>query len=154
MLTSTSMSVGYGAVWLGGTDAANEGVWETVTGEPWVYSNWMSGEPNNSGDEDYLELYSWGGGGWNDLPGSYTLPFALEFDVNKIVEGRIIRVDDEFVLIGCQGSDELAVAALAAARGTNQWEVVATLSRRLPRRFLRGGKPVAVRTLVDDLSFG
>jgi hypothetical protein len=56
--------------WLGGfQDVENEidpdEGWEWVTGEPWVYTNWLSGEPNNAGGiEDHLALDS--GGGWND----------------------------------------------------------------------------------------
>ena len=48
--------------WLGGTDAAKEGVWEWVTGEPWSYSNWRKYQPNNSnsddedGDQNYVHL--------------------------------------------------------------------------------------------------
>jgi hypothetical protein len=51
-------------LWLGASDAAVEGTWTWITGEPFVYSNWNSGEPNNSdGVEHYLE---WNSGGWND----------------------------------------------------------------------------------------
>lgn len=48
--------------WLGGTDDAEEGVWEWVTGEPWSYSNWRKYQPNNSnsddedGDQNYVHL--------------------------------------------------------------------------------------------------
>ncbi len=60
---------------LGGTDENQEGVWEWITGEPWTYTNWSPGEPNNGGwDEDYLE---WGGS-WNDVPASaYGTPFGI-----------------------------------------------------------------------------
>jgi hypothetical protein len=58
--------------WLGGfqdvaveTDPA-EG-WEWVTGEPWAYTNWNSGEPNDAGGvEDHLALEGGIGGVWND----------------------------------------------------------------------------------------
>jgi flagellar hook-basal body protein len=44
-----------------GTNFYNNGTTAT-------YSNWASGEPNNAlGDEDVIELYSSGGGKWNDL---------------------------------------------------------------------------------------
>ena len=42
------------------------GGWQWVNGEAWSYTNWGSGEPNNSGGEAYLymdERYAWG---WND----------------------------------------------------------------------------------------
>jgi hypothetical protein len=41
------------------------GGWAWLTKEPWSYTNWNLGEPNNAGDaENYAQLYS--GGGWND----------------------------------------------------------------------------------------
>ena len=44
-----------------GTNFYNNGTTST-------YSNWAQGEPNNAlGDEDVIELYSSGGGKWNDL---------------------------------------------------------------------------------------
>jgi hypothetical protein len=63
--------------WLGGfqpiepeTDPAAGWMW--VTGEPWVYTNWAPGEPNDAnGIEDHLAFESWGQ--WNDCcttPGS------------------------------------------------------------------------------------
>jgi hypothetical protein len=41
------------------------------------YTNWNSGEPNNSGNEDYTQFV--GGGKWNDLPNT-SLPYVIEFD--------------------------------------------------------------------------
>jgi len=54
--------------WLGGTDRDSEGVWTWVaTAESFTYSNWATGEPNNSGySEDFLEMYQ-SDGMWNDL---------------------------------------------------------------------------------------
>ncbi len=57
--------------WLGATDEEKEGVWEWVTGEPWNYTNWGAGEPNNcSGIENYLIYFTPSyprAGSWNDL---------------------------------------------------------------------------------------
>ncbi|WP_287627446.1 MULTISPECIES: Calx-beta domain-containing protein [unclassified Microcystis] len=53
-------------LWIGFTDAVQEGNWQWINGEPVTYTNWASGEPNNSGNEDYAGL-NWGGiGRWND----------------------------------------------------------------------------------------
>ena len=41
------------------------------------YTNWNGGEPNNSGNEDYIQFV--GLGKWNDLPNT-TLPYVIEFD--------------------------------------------------------------------------
>ncbi len=52
-------------LWLGGTDAGHEGIWKWVTNEPWIYSNWNTGEPNNYyGNEHYLHTEP--NGKWND----------------------------------------------------------------------------------------
>lgn len=52
--------------WLGASDAAVEGTWAWVTGEAFSYTHWWGGEPNNSGNEDYLAYDFRSGWGWND----------------------------------------------------------------------------------------
>jgi hypothetical protein len=63
--------------WIGLTDEVVEGQWRWVTGEPYTWSNWNPGEPNNAGNEDYIQFV--GNGKWNDLP-NVSLPYVLEFD--------------------------------------------------------------------------
>jgi len=57
--------------WLGASYAPSEGRWQWVTGEPWIYTNWIAGGPDNLQDEEYL-LY-WGldhvAPTWNDAHG-------------------------------------------------------------------------------------
>ena len=64
--------------WIGLTDEVNEGVWRWVTGETYSYTSWNPGEPNNAGNEDYVQFV--GGGKWNDLPNGVNLPYVLEFE--------------------------------------------------------------------------
>jgi len=40
--------------WLGGTDQAVEGTYQWIDGAPFSYTNWWNGEPNNSGNEDFM----------------------------------------------------------------------------------------------------
>lgn len=61
--------------WLGGFQPAGsyepDGGWTWVTNEPFGYTNWKPGEPNNDGDENNLQFYgtptdpTWDGT-WND----------------------------------------------------------------------------------------
>jgi hypothetical protein len=64
--------------WIGLTDEVNEGVWRWVTGETYSYTSWNPGEPNNAGNEDYVQFV--GAGRWNDLPNNQSLPYVLEFE--------------------------------------------------------------------------
>lgn len=57
------------------------GGWKWVTGEPWSYTNWSSGEPtNSSGVEDFLHT-GWGSSRqWNDYPGTLPASYIIEYD--------------------------------------------------------------------------
>ncbi|TYA92211.1 Ig-like domain-containing protein [Seonamhaeicola marinus] len=90
-----------GAGWIGGSDAASEGVWEWVTGPEagtvfWNggingttpnYANWNSNEPNDccspsNGDENYAHVTSPNigtRGSWNDLPNAGDLDPLSEY---------------------------------------------------------------------------
>ena len=99
--------------WLGGNDSASEGDWRWTEGPEglangglgtpfWsgrssgssvggLFENWGSGEPNDSGNEDYLQISALGAGVWNDLPdrnslsGSYQpRGYVLEKDLLPI----------------------------------------------------------------------
>jgi hypothetical protein len=67
---------------LGGTDETTEGTWVWITGEPWSYTYWNGGEPNNSGNEDYL---AWNANTtWNDIIGTSggTTGYVCEWNAN------------------------------------------------------------------------
>jgi alanine racemase len=64
------------------------------------------------------------------------------------VPGPPVGVDDEFVLIGSQGSQTITALDVARARTTNSWEVVTAISRRVPRVYDASAGAFGVRTLV------
>jgi Lectin C-type domain len=93
-------NLGLNQTWLGGSDSANEGTWNWIDGPEFgdtffvgkwgsgtynliTYANWADGEPNDAGNEDALQTYSWSGGPWNDLnAGSGGLPYVIEYSPN------------------------------------------------------------------------
>jgi len=79
--------------WMGGfqntqspTYSEPSGGWEWVTGEPWIFTQWHPGEPNNTGglgSEDYLQFLL---GNWNDtnlleLSQGYVIEYSLNVGI-------------------------------------------------------------------------
>jgi hypothetical protein len=61
--------------------------WRWSNGEPWGYTNWNAGEPNNAGNEDYL-LVNPGFPGWNDIAGE-SIEFVIEWDTDCNGDGIV-----------------------------------------------------------------
>ena len=87
--------------WLGGTDEGQYGKWEWITGEPFKYTAWNSGEPSNhsdgANDEFWLEMIRscgyWNDGELNGDSGIYSLQnhgLVCEWDeiCSNIVSGN------------------------------------------------------------------
>jgi alanine racemase len=72
---------------------------------------------------------------------------ALMVDVTDL-PGPPVDLDDEFVLIGSQGSETIPLEELARLRTTNTREMVTAMSRRLPRVYHAAAVPVGVRTIA------
>jgi hypothetical protein len=66
---------GGGEPWIGLNDVVREGTYGWVTGEPFAFTQWASGEPNNTGDCVRLQ-----GGRWADLDCSALRPYLCERD--------------------------------------------------------------------------
>jgi uncharacterized repeat protein (TIGR02543 family) len=77
----SGLTTGY-SYWTGGVQPAYSaepaGNWQWITGEPWSYTNWNGGEPNNAGGENSLQFYS--NGAWNDANGAGSMHYIVEFD--------------------------------------------------------------------------
>ncbi|XP_013919870.1 PREDICTED: pulmonary surfactant-associated protein D [Thamnophis sirtalis] len=52
------------SAFLGITDLKTEGTFKYLNDQPLTYANWLTGEPNNQGQENCVELFS--NGKWND----------------------------------------------------------------------------------------
>ena len=110
-----------GSVWIGGSDATQEGQWQWVTGEAFSYSYWAGGEPNNCcGGEHYLQLYG-GSGEWNDLQPGSGMPYIIEFSVNR----PVIQISGESLIYHFVGRNFVDPGAIATDEEDGVIDVVA-----------------------------
>ncbi|MRT94526.1 LamG-like jellyroll fold domain-containing protein [Ancylomarina sp. 16SWW S1-10-2] len=73
-----------GEIWIGINDLAEENTFVWTNGETVDYTNWNSGEPNNSSDEDYVEMLT--SGLWNDFNDTHSLRYVIEFQPCYVVQ--------------------------------------------------------------------
>jgi alanine racemase len=73
---------------------------------------------------------------------------ACTVDVTDLPE---VGPDDEFVLLGAQGTEAISVRALAQRRTTIPWEVLAGMARRLTRVYDGPTGLTGVRTLAGEV---
>ena len=100
--------------YIGGTDAQVEGVWKWITDEPFVYSNWNTGEPNNgNGGAPQSDNAIHADGTWDDGWDSdtYKESYICEWDKPLTTYSQVTVLPD----INTNGSQELA---LVGALGT------------------------------------
>jgi alanine racemase len=62
-----------------------------------------------------------------------------------------VGLEDEFVLLGAQGAESIAAGEMARRRNTIAWEVVTSMSQRLPRVYHAGAVPMALRTILGEM---
>jgi hypothetical protein len=67
------------SAWVGANDISSEGTWLWHNGGALSYTNWASGEPNNSGGEDCGLMYE-STAQWNDAGCSSTYKFVCEYN--------------------------------------------------------------------------
>lgn len=75
-MVNAAAAAGVTTYWIGFNDEIMEGTYVWASGEPVNYTNWNSGEPNNSGNEDYVQVLS--NGLWNDLGTAQSMRSVIE----------------------------------------------------------------------------
>ncbi len=87
------------------------------------------------------------------LVGGRALPLAgrvaMDLVMLDVTDLPTARESDEVVMIGAQDGARQTADDLATAAGTISYEIVTGIRRRVPRRYHRGGRLVATRTLAD-----
>ncbi len=76
---------------------------------------------------------------------------AVMADVTD-VPGSPVTEGDEFVLLGAQGAERITAFDLASTCETISYEVLASMSRRMPRVYHAAGSPLEVRVLAGGRS--
>ena len=86
-------------LWIGFNDVASEGTFVWANGEPVVFTNWTSGEPNNrpnsaagTSDEDYAFMWRPGTTGFGRFPGGWNDYANLTTVVGDPAAGAIYEV--------------------------------------------------------------
>jgi hypothetical protein len=93
-----------GSGWLGGSQALNSATpssgWSWITDEPWSFTNWNGGEPNDGGDfnengqENYVHFY-FGDGTWNDNTldsSAFVHGFVVEYETAAVPESGTVSL--------------------------------------------------------------
>ena len=87
------------------------------------------------------------------LVGGRALPFAgrvcMDLVMLDVTDLPATREGDEVVMIGSQNGVRQTAEDVAGAARTINYEIVTGIRRRVPRRYHRGGRLVATRTLAD-----
>jgi|GEM_PF-1713791 len=81
------------ARWFGGNDRMISNVWKYSNGDPWTYTNWWTGEPNNDAGAQYYTAINWGAAGrWDDQGDTASRKFLLE-TVPNIADGARVTTN-------------------------------------------------------------
>lgn len=75
------------------------GGWEWITGEPWSYTAWSGGEPNNSGGENHMMTWFHNASGWNDHVPT-TVRYFIEYESNPVPEPSTATLFTAGALLG------------------------------------------------------
>jgi hypothetical protein len=133
---------GFSGPWLGGyQDPATQqpsGNWRWVTGEPWTYTNWQAGQPNDSGGkaEDKLQFgFAYLEPVWNDImsldstPAYRPIAYVLEWDHDPLVPALQVRRSQsppELALCWQTAPNRFYQLLCSSVLNTNQWVPLST----------------------------
>jgi hypothetical protein len=106
------------------------GDWIWVTGEPFSFTSWNSGEPNSGGGERFVHMFRWEGGlGWNDTQNcsaghfSYLIEWSADcngdgiVDYGQILSGQLIDLNSNGVPDVCETSISSVIPPSVPAQG-------------------------------------
>ena len=93
--------LGSDQVWIGGVQEVPNGGpdfdWRWITGEPWSFTNWNSGEPNDAGEDEFYLIIWDPSGTWNDEhPESTHYGYVVEFPFPSVTNPRPIPAESLF----------------------------------------------------------
>jgi alanine racemase len=73
---------------------------------------------------------------------------CMDMTMVDVTDVEDVSLGDEVVLMGKQGGDEITVEEIAEKIGTISYEVLCIVGKRVPRVYMRGGKPVEAEVYV------
>ena len=77
---------------------------------------------------------------------------AMDAVMADVTDVDGVNLDEEFVLLGSQGEETITANDLARLRNTIPWEVVTSMSLRLPRVYHADSVLMGIRTMAGDFS--
>lgn len=125
ILSSLSNLNQTGVIWIGFSDEVSEGSFVWYDQSPITYTNWAPGEPNQSGNEDCVQIYPTGAnpGMWNDLS-------CTSNNSKSIIEVNLCPVIDAgpsiSLCIGQSGTLNATNTLFGSAPYTYTWNTGAT----------------------------
>ena len=95
---------GLAAIWIGGIDREEEGVWKWSDGSPWNFTEWNRGQPSNRSGEHCLQQFGYSKK-WNDYECTDENNFVCSQTLCSGKNGISLRTKHSFI-ITLSGSEQ------------------------------------------------